>query len=1145
MRRGSAFARRTVAGAALLVGLGSAVGVAAAQAPGGSGPAADFGLRAQSATTSATVTVARAQLRSELGTQGFVSTDQGTGAVRLAGRFDGFLTARSSAAPADIALGWVRDHLAALGLKASDLDNLKLTRDYRSIDGVTHLIWEQRVDGVPLVDADLRANVSDDGQLVNVGGGPRGGLTLTTTEPAIDARAAYASVLRSVGSSAAAPAIQRQSGALKTTDFAGDGAASLVAYAAGDEARLAWRTAVPAGATEDYDALVDAQTGQVVRRSNFVKFANALVHDNYPGSPAGGGTQVSKPITQWLAPGAVTLTGNNAHAFVDADDQVGSSYDVDRFVDRYEEAVPAAGEVGPSAGSDWLYAWTPFVYGAGICPAVVPNCTWRHTQANSWQINAKQATTQLFYFVNTWHDHLAAAPIGFDDASGNFQRVNASGQGKGGDPVLAQSDDGANTGLNAGGLPTGLPDGGHIDNANMDTRPDGLPGRMQMYLFEPAGAGNPFSAVNGSDDPQIVYHEYTHGLSNRLITDAQGYGQVDSNQAGAMGEAWSDWYALDYLNAQGLLPDPAGPGDVKEGIYVDGGNNLIRTQPVDCQPGDAAARCPGGFRTGPGGYTYGDFGKILGLANTYTLPEVHADGEIWSETLWQMRAGLIAAHGLADGSRRAEQIVTGGMRLSPAEPTYLDERNAILQADQVAGNGDAAIIWAAFAARGMGYYASTTGEQDDNPQEDFSLPPAAGSPVGVVTGSVRDDSGNPLSGVLVGLSGHDTPNAGPALQALSQTDGTYSIANVPSGTYLQLTANAPAGYADALGGQVDVGNGIVRRDFTIRRNYADVTATRVPAATIPGLDASGGANRNPPDPQWSNWRDETLNGCGPNRLFDGDLGTSAETSAPTDTDDPGTPFDETAARYITVKLAADVPAAEVWIDPTAHCGGLDGNALGNYQLGVSSDGLTWTIVSTAAFGGADLHHLNRVPINQGEAMPASIRYVRLYVLRSLGGPDEEGDPLSDGGFVMISDLEVYSHPTGGAQPVPTASPTPTPTPTPIPEPAAKYAPDLAKTGKRLKPSASGKVSVTVTCKLVSAGLGGTACKTKLTLTGKLPGKKKASTLATGTITVSPGKSVSVKLTLSKAARAALRHHSLKATLRAGSATRSVTLVKRG
>ena len=105
--------------------------------------------------------------------------------------------------------------------------------------------------------------------------------------------------------------------------------------------------------------------------------------------------------------------------------------------------------------------------------------------ADSWQLNKNEAATQLFYFVNKFHDHLLAPPIGFDEASGNFQQNNPSGQGLGQDPVLAQADDGANT-------DAGLPDGGHIDNANFDPRPDGPlkpsgevgSARMQMYLFK-------------------------------------------------------------------------------------------------------------------------------------------------------------------------------------------------------------------------------------------------------------------------------------------------------------------------------------------------------------------------------------------------------------------------------------------------------------------------------------------------------------------------------------------------------------------------------------------------------------------------------------------------------------------------------------
>jgi hypothetical protein len=1108
----------------------------AALAPGAAPQ--DLALRVQATAPSAAATQARASLRTTLGAGGFVTADAQSGGLSFVGRTDGFLTRASGAAPGDVALGYVRAHLAAFGLSASDLATLVLARSYTSIDGVTHLIWEQTVDGVPVVDSDLRANVAADGRLINVGGGLRGGLTLKSATPAVGARAAYAGVLRSTGSAAAAPAVRKQAGRLRTTDFAGDGAAGLVAYTAGGQARLAWRALVPASKTEDYDALIDAQTGAVVRRSNLVKFANGRVHDNFPGA-ALGGAQHDVPFTQWLAPGASTLTGNNAHAFTDTTDHVGTTITADAAIDHFEEAVTPDDEVPPSNGTDWLYDIQSFpddADGFHFCPPDPPGCTWDHTSPFSWQANAAEATTELFYFVNTYHDHLAAVPIGFDAASGNFQRDNHGAGGHGGDPVLAQADDGADTDPDT----AGLPDGGHQDNANFDTRPDGIPGRMQMYLFEPilidpGSATRPprfleFGDVNGSDDPQVVYHEYTHGLSNRLVTDAQGFGALDNAQAGAMGEAWSDWYALDFLNAQGLMPDTAAVGDVDEGGYVDNGTNLIRSEPTDCPPGNPAGGvCPGEPAAGPGGYTYGDFGKILALSNSISVPEVHADGEIWAQTLWQLRAELVKAHGLAEGSRRAEQIVTGGMRLGPAEPTYLDERNAILQADTLAGNGDQALIWKVFAARGMGYFASTTGDQDVAPREDFSLPPA-GRLTGTVRGVVRADGDKPLAGVRVGLSGHDTPNVGPALQSVTGADGTYTIAGVPQGSYDAVTADAPAGYADVASGPVTVGGAPVTVDLATRRNYADVTA----GAALPGFDTSGAVNRNPPDPRWSNFRDESALGCGPAKTFDGDQGTAVDTTAPTDTDDPDTPEDETVPRYVTIQLAAPVPAAEIWIDPTAHCGDLVGSSLGTYLVSVSTDGNAFVPVSFGTFGMSDLHRLNKVPMNRPSPMPANIRFVRLTAFRSLAGPDEEGDPLSDGGFLGISELQVYdTTPTAAPTPQPTVSPTPTPKPTP-----GQLKPSLAGTSSRLDVSRRGAVTVKVSCVRATPGILPTTCRVHLTIVGKLPHHRKASTLANRTVTIATGRRASISLTLSRAALNALKRHTLTARLTAAVARRT-------
>jgi hypothetical protein len=81
-------------------------------------------------------------------------------------------------------------------------------------------------------------------------------------------------------------------------------------------------------------------------------------------------------------------------------------------------------------------------------------------------------------------------------------------------------------------------------------------------------------------------------------------------------------------------------------------------------------------------------------------------------------------------------------------------------------------------------------------------------------------------------------------------------------------------------------------------------------------------------------------------------------------------------------------------------------------------------------------------------MPASIGFVRLTAFRSVGGPDSDGGQLSDGGFLGISELQVYE----GTPPVPTPGPTPTPQPTVSPTPTPSPTPG------QLKPSLDGTKS---------------------------------------------------------------------------------------
>jgi hypothetical protein len=74
------------------------------------------------------------------------------------------------------------------------------------------------------------------------------------------------------------------------------------------------------------------------------------------------------------------------------------------------------------------------------------------------------AVTNLFFWNNYVHD--VSYRYGFDEAAGNFQGTNYSGQGVGGDAVNAEAQDGGGT-----------------NNANFGTPPDGQAPRMQMFIW--------------------------------------------------------------------------------------------------------------------------------------------------------------------------------------------------------------------------------------------------------------------------------------------------------------------------------------------------------------------------------------------------------------------------------------------------------------------------------------------------------------------------------------------------------------------------------------------------------------------------------------------------------------------------------------
>ncbi|HEX7248432.1 MAG TPA: M36 family metallopeptidase [Actinomycetota bacterium] len=869
---------------------------------------------------------ARAALGRTLGTQGVLQSDPTTGTLRFVGRLDGFLTKRANDRPARIVMRYLREHRLAFGLRGRDLRTLRLRDDYVDALGTHHLSFVQRAGGLTLFGQGIRAAVAADGRLVNVTGGPLRGLRAPAGGPTLRADDALAAARTSVGAISAPARTDR---------------AKLMLFPTGRGARLAWRTFTRISPVQTDVSFVDARSGEILYRHNLtdsgapVQVGTAEAWPFYPSSIPPGGGGVEQPVTFPVFDGT-QLFGPNAWVFKDV---------LDDSVPDPSDQVPA------SSGLDWS------AYDAPLDTTTTQQncspkraCTWDRTQGFSWKANIKHNAVQIYYFLNHFHDHLASAPISFTNAAGNFEMGGTGGD----DPVLGNASDGANTAGN------GFPDLGHVDNANMFTPPDGSPPVMQMYLFEKLprfGLGR-IPSANGGDDAEVVYHEYTHGLSNRLVIYPDGLSGLDSQQAGSMGEGWSDWYALDLLRREGYKPDTAAVGDVVMGQLSFAGQ--LRTQPVDCPVGPAQGRCTGTDGAGPGGYTYGDFGRILGG------PEVHADGEIWAQTLWELRDAL--------GSNATEELVTRGMELSPPSPSFLDMRNAIVQADLVANGGaNAGVIWSVFAGRGMGFFASSVGGSDVHPVEDFALPPdCASDPCGTIEGTVTDAvTGDPVQGVTVRIAGLASGFASD-LADTSNASGAFQIADVP--------------FHDAYPALQIVGGGYEPK--VVRDVVVDGTETVDPAVFFDFAALNNGADlgaASPPDYA-------EFCGVGADGAFDLDLGTGWPSDAVGS--DVGSNY--TGPRRVVVRLVEAVDVIAFGVASGGACG--DGPEAGVKHFLIQTKRTRnerWRTAIDASTGAT-----GRLRAFDPRRADSNVRFIRFVMLSN------HGDPL----FMDVLEVTVRGRP---------------------------------------------------------------------------------------------------------------------------------------
>ncbi|MCB0792678.1 MAG: M36 family metallopeptidase [Flavobacteriales bacterium] len=291
--------------------------------------------------------------------------------------------------------------------------------------------------------------------------------------------------------------------------------------------------------------------------------------------------------------------------------------------------------------------------------------------------------TNLFYWNNIIHD--VTYQYGFDEVSGNFQVNNYGNGGSGNDAVNADAQDGSGT-----------------NNANFGTPPDGSSPRMQMYRWT-------YTTPNRDSDLDagVIIHEYTHGISNRLVGGPSNTGCLSN--AEQMGEGWSDYVGL-MLTMR--------PGD--QGTDARGIGTYVLGEPVT----------GGGIRPAPYSTDFSVNGFTYGNTNS-GVSQPHGIGFVWCTILWEVTWDLIAQYGFdpdiyngTGGNNIALQLVLDGMKLTPCSPGFVDARDAILQADMVDNGGaNQTLLWAAFARRGLGYSADQGSSSSRSDQtEAFDLP---------------------------------------------------------------------------------------------------------------------------------------------------------------------------------------------------------------------------------------------------------------------------------------------------------------------------------------------------------------------------------------------------------------------------------------
>jgi extracellular elastinolytic metalloproteinase len=420
-----------------------------------------------------------------------------------------------------------------------------------------------------------------------------------------------------------------------------------------NELRLAWEVVVTMPANRgQYRTMVDAERGEILYNHQLVQHiaAQGNVY-RIDGSRPREMTPFPRPLEDYGLPIPNDLPNGFPDPWVERDEAVGNS--VEAHLD-FDQADPGRGPTIQGEVKDGVLTFDP----------ADPN-------------GDEQKVLNIFYLNCYMHDYFYL--LGFREADGNFQIDNLGRGGVPADRVDARS------------FPMPI-DG----TATMASAADGKTPLMSMGLVEVEG--DP-PERHTAFDFQVICHEFTHGVSNRLVGGPDDDQSLEADQSDGMNEGLSDYYACSITD------------DTVIGAWVVDRPGGIREFAYDSE-----------FPDGFGDLGTGRYRNINPRDPTRKWP--HPIGEIWCATLMEMNRNIGVTLGV--------QLVLDALKLSPANPSFLQMRDSILAAldamltsgtvspdeHSAARNG----IWAAFAKFGMGPRARSNGASLSGIVPDHSTP---------------------------------------------------------------------------------------------------------------------------------------------------------------------------------------------------------------------------------------------------------------------------------------------------------------------------------------------------------------------------------------------------------------------------------------